>query len=198
MHSRPLMSPGILPGDNKKSRAIPSCGARRPAPPAFPAVDVARHLAKRRQEVPRDPFLRGRRLKGEAAPSHAARHLSPGISPATRPAWPLRGARRPIPSAVAVAVWYKNLEVQCGGHGLFQEHRVRTTAPNILPATKRSCAGSEWGAAATTFGRCHQGEAAPHFAARQPSLGISPATRPAWPLRGARRPIPSAVAVAVR
>ena len=55
LHSRPATSPGISPGDHKKSSVIPSCGARRPE---FPAVEVARHVARRRQEVLHDPFLR--------------------------------------------------------------------------------------------------------------------------------------------
>ena len=236
MHSRPSMSPG----DAKKSRAIslrdeaactlgrrccraaspattrsparPLCGARRPEPVA---VNVARHLARRQQEVPRD-LLAGRSglhlwpsispgispgnnkksrvtsLRGEAACTLGRRccrasRLATTISPARSPC----GARRHALAAVDVArhLTRRQEEVPrdllAGQGGM---HSRPSMSPGISPGDDdKSRAISLRGEAACTLGR----RCCP---ASRPSTTRSPARSPC----GARRHALSAVNVARR
>ena len=180
------MSPGISPGDNEKSGAIPSCGKRRSAflavnvarhllgddnkscailscgtrRPAFSAVNVTRHLARRQQEVPCDPFLRGEAACTFCIPGRQRR-------PASRQAT----TRSPARSLLA------------GRGGL---HSWPSMSPGILPGNdKKSRATSTWGEATNTFGRC-----------RRPASRPATTSNPARPLCGARQPALSAVAIA--
>ena len=177
MYFRPSMSLGISPGDDDKSRAISlrgeaactlsrqcrpasrpatrrsparsPCGARRPAPLA---VDVARHLARRQEEVPRDL------IAGQGG-MHSRPSMSPDISPGDnrKPCAIPRGARRPALSAVDVAghlAWRRRQvprDLLAGRGGLYSWPPM---SPGISPGdNKKSCATSLRGEAACIRGR---------------------------------------------
>ena len=108
------------------------------------------------------PSPSGRSGTSSSRPPSVARHFA---GDEEVPTWPPRGARRSIPSAIAITA---------------QRHVILPPTNRqqaYLPQQRSPCAAFAWDAAANAFGCRHQAAAAPHLATHHPSPGISPATK---------------------